>query len=151
LSGLSVILEPAAKRLVSFFFLTVLAVFSIILFFSGVFALVAGILLLLFYILIYMYYYNQKSFLIAKPEKIKLNLGQLIPAAALCLAAGYIFYYYTFGSLSSVDSVGVITLMNYRDIVKEYFTSYYMVTAFIASSLLITVIWFTVNINKTRR
>ncbi|MGM0365649.1 MAG: hypothetical protein ACQEP5_03835 [Actinomycetota bacterium] len=150
-SGLAVFLRPSGRRLVCFLFLAAGVVFSTLLFFSGVFAIVAGILFVFQYILIYVYYYNQKTFFADEPEKDSHNLWELIPAAAVCLMIGFLFYNYSFYPLSSYESVETITLMSYRELSREYFSSYFMLVILIAGSLFITVLWFILDIFNARR
>ena len=150
-SVLVIMLAPATKRIAYFFFLLVLVIFSTILFFSGVFALLAGPLFLLFFLLIYLYAYNQKRFLPGQPEKECMHMKKIIPGTAFCIIIGYLFYYFSFGALYTAQSVEQVTLMNFTEIAKEYYTSYFLVTAFVLGSLFSTFVWIILDINKTRR
>ncbi len=149
-SCMALFLNSLAKRITSFLFLMIVVVISSLLLFSGVFALVGGILFIFFYALVYMFYFNQKSYLGPEPDRPNTSIARLIPIVVFCLGIGYLFYYFSFGTLSLYEDAQTITLMNFRDIAQEYFTGYFLVTAFVAGSLFITTIWFIVDIKKKR-
>jgi len=145
ISVLAVSLEDGRTRLIiSFFLILLVSAFSLLLF-SGVFVLMLAVLLLPVYIMTY-YFYPQ----IPKDLPAGLRPWELGGAAIAVIGLGYWFYNSSAPVVAGWEPVENITIMNFIDIAREYFTNYYILIVMFMGAIFVTLVWFILMLDKRR-
>ncbi len=150
----AVFVKEDKKRLISFFLSSIFFIIFTIFLFSGVFAAILGAILLFMFIIFYGY--ESQEIYFRQGEKIEYN-GWIMPnntllfaALVICLGLGYAFYDYTLVFFETYKPVEVITLMDYKIVVNEIYSNYFIIIVFIVAALLVSLIWFISILSKER-
>ncbi|MDZ7838688.1 MAG: hypothetical protein U5N58_12460 [Actinomycetota bacterium] len=148
MSVLSVFLKKDRDRMVLYFFVMLaLCVFALLLY-SGVFVLILGTYFLALYIPVY-YFYHHAQAPGAKGSNIRPweLAGAIIAVAAL----GFWFYRSSALTVTGLERVETITILNYLDVAAEYFQNYYLLIVLLMGAIFVSLVWFILIIDKRRQ